>query len=404
MARSTLGRLCAAAAGAVLFATLFTTLPTGLAGPAAAADDTVSIGLISPLTGTNAVQGLDIQRGVRLAVDRLNAGFGVPLKDGSRLTLGPGLLGQPVGLIIEDTESRPASAMDAVRKLVNVDDVPAIIGEYSSGVSVPTGQFTNENGTIQISVGSTSPALREIGPYFFNAIGLDNLMGSELARFAVEDTGAKNFTSIVPNNPFGVGMEINACNTVTEDFEGSCVSKVRYELEKADYRPEIRQLFAPDPEAGFYTAYGTEARLIFRQAYELGLRPPKGWYADYVTMWANLMKEIPEAAEGVKGLMVGVSSDFFDNEYGDAYEAAYGEAPISAFGAYGYDAMMLLALAIDAAGSTDADAIATSLHDVSAAYQGVTGDKTLDADGMQVTESYQRMIYTNGELQPYVAE
>jgi len=398
MSHPSLRRLGRALSGA---AVLFAALSTALPGATSAQEAPITIGLITPLTGTNAVQGQDIQRGVRLAIDRINSGHYFPMANGTRLTTGVGLLGRTVTLIVEDTESRPASAMDAVRKLVNVDDVPAVIGEFSSGVSVPTGQFTNENGTVQISVGSTSPALRDIGPYFFNAIGLDNLMGAELARFAVEDSGAETFTSIVPNNPFGVGMEINACKTVVKDFGGRCVSKVRYELEKADYRPEIRQLFAPGPEAGFYTAYGTEARLIFRQAYELGLTPPKGWYADYVTMWANEVKDIPEAAEGVKGLMVGVSNDFFDNEYAAAYEAAFGEPPLTAFGAYGYDAMMLIALAIHEAGAADSDSIASALRPVSATYQGVTGDKTLDDDGMQVLESYQRMIYTDGKLEPY---
>ncbi|HSH40526.1 MAG TPA: ABC transporter substrate-binding protein, partial [Arenicellales bacterium] len=114
----------------------------------------IEIGEITSLTGTNAVQGLDIQRGIQLAVDRINSGYEVPTKDGSTQTLGPGLLdGREITMIVEDTESRPASAMDAVRKLVNVDDVSIVLGEYSSGISVPTGQFTNSNGVIQVGIG-----------------------------------------------------------------------------------------------------------------------------------------------------------------------------------------------------------------------------------------------------------
>jgi len=379
----------------------FVTALLATSGMSAAAAQEVTIGVISPLTGTNAVAGQDIERGVRLALDRINQGYEVPLKDGATRPIGPGLLGEEVKVIVEDTESRAKAAMDAVRKLVNVDNVPAVIGEYSSGVSVPTGQFTNDNGVVQITPASTSPQLREIGPYFFSAIGLDNVGGAELARMAVEDSGAKRFASIVPNNPFGIGMEISACRTLEEELGGECVAKVRYDLEKTDYRSEINRLFEQNPEAAFYTAYGTESRLIFRQAYEMGKEPPKGWYADYMTMWSNELKEIPEAAEGVKGWVVGVSSAFYDEQYGEPYEEAYGEPPTTAFGPYAYDIMMLLALAIDESGSAEPDDIRDALFEVAKTYQGVTGDKTFDEDGMQVTENYQYRIYTGGELEPY---
>jgi ABC-type branched-subunit amino acid transport system substrate-binding protein len=51
---------------------------------------------------------------------------------------------------------------------------------------LPTGQWTNSKKVIQISVASTAPELRKIGPYFFNVIGLDEVMGIKLAEFALE--------------------------------------------------------------------------------------------------------------------------------------------------------------------------------------------------------------------------
>ena len=71
----------------------------------------------------------------------------------------------------------PPAAMDAVRKLVNVDKVNVVLGEYSSGRTLPTGQFTNENKVVHVSIGANSPTLRKVGPYFFNAIGLAELAG-----------------------------------------------------------------------------------------------------------------------------------------------------------------------------------------------------------------------------------
>lgn len=375
-------------------------LGLGLFSSAAADKGSVTLGMITPLTGTNAQAGQDMERGVRLALDRINEGYKIPLKDGSFQEIGPGLLGKPLKIIVENTESRPKSGMDATRKLVNMDKVPVILGEYASDVSIATGQFTNANRIVQIAIGAASPKMREVGPFTFDSLGLDTIMGKELAKFAMNDSGATSFGSITPNNPFGVGLELQACKALKE-LGGECVSRVRYKLKQSDYRAEVRAVFAPKPEAAFFTAYGTEARLILRQAHEMGKAPPNGWYADYITMWSNEVSKMPEIAEGIKGLQAGVAGDFYDNEYANPYRDQYGHSPKTAWGAYGFDAAMLAALAIQKTGSLDPDAIREALYPVSRQYKGVTGDKTFDQDGMQATESYVPKIYTNGQLKDY---
>lgn len=361
---------------------------------------TVDIGVITPLTGTNAVQGQDILRGIQLAVKRINSGYEVPLTNNKSKKIGPGVIGKKIKLIVQDNESRPASAIDSAQKLVNVNKVPIILGIYSSGIAVPTGQFTNKNKVIEIAAGSTSPQLKSIGPYFFDVIGLDNLMGEALGKFAIDDSGGKKFASIVPNNPFGVGMELEGCKSI-KAHGGECVTKVRYEQGKSDYRPELQRLTSQPVDGVLFTAYGTDSRLILQQAYELGFNVSKHWYADYPTMWTGQIKSHPKLGEGIKGLTVGASTKFYRTEYADAYKKAYGEEPTTAFGGFAYDSMMLTALAIDKAGSTNADALRKALMTVSKDYRGVTGDKTFDANGMQKTEQYKTVIYKGGKLMPY---
>jgi branched-chain amino acid transport system substrate-binding protein len=344
----------------------------------------VTIGSISPLTGTNAVQGLDMKRGEELALEEINAAGGIN--------------GNPLKIIWEDTESSAKGGMDAVHKLVEINKVPLIIGAYSSGISLPTGQWTNSKKVIQISEASTSPKLREIGPYFFNVMGLDEVMGTKLAEFALE-SGAGTFASITVNNPFGIGVEIWTEKTINKAGK-KWLEAVRYNEKKTDYRAEIERLFAKKPEAVFFTAYGTESKLILKQAYELGLKPSKGWYADYMTMWSN--EVIPESAEGIKGLVMGSTTGSRYKEYQEAYKKKYGEkAKQTAFGAYAYDAAWIAALALNMAGSTDTDKIAKALYTVSKIYNGVSGDKSFDKDGMQVTDYYTRKVYKGGKLVPY---
>ncbi len=357
----------------------------GLGMPAVCeAGNVVVIGSIDPLTGTNAIQGQDMQRGEQLALEEINAAGGI--------------CGKPLKILWEDTESSAKGGMAAVHKLVEINKVPLILGAYSSGVSLPTGQFTNSKKVIQISEASTSPKLRDIGPYFFNAIGLDEVMGTKLAQFALE-SGAQTFASITVNNPFGIGIEIWTKKTVKRAGKKWLVG-VRYDEKKSDYRAELQRVFAKNPDVVFFTAYGTESKLILKQAYEMGLKPRIGWYADYMTMWSN--EVIPQTAEGIRGLVIGPSGGTRFGAYHAAYQKRFGaNAKQTAFGAYAYDATWLAALALNMSGCANADAIANALYAVSKIYRGVTGDKTFDKDGMQVTDYYQRMVYKGGKLVPY---
>lgn len=360
----------------------------------------VTLGMITPLTGASSVVGLDMQRGAELAIKRVNEGYAVPQKEGDPVQIGPGLLGGEVKLIVEDDESRPAAAMDAVRKLVNVDNVPIVIGEYSSGRTLPTGQFTNENKVLQISTGANSPALRDIGPYFFSAIGLAGAQGPVLVDLANKLTGAKKIATLFPNNPYGVGVEIAVCEAATA-AGGECVASVRYEEQKTDYRPELRQITAPDPEAVIFFAYGADAQLIMRQAYEMNLDSAGKWVGTEVSNWEADVQDAPQIAEGIRGIEHAVGGDFYDTEYVAAYTEAYGEAPLSAFGAFAYDGTMLAALAINQAGSAEPDAVREAMIEVSKTYKALTGDMTLDDDGMRLTQDYGTFIFKDGKLQEF---
>lgn len=365
-----------------------------------AAQDAVKIGLFTPLSGASSIVGQDMQRGVQLAIDRVNAGYEVPLKGGETRKIGPGVLGKQINLIVEDDESRAAAAMDAVRKLVNVDNVAVVLGEYSSGRTLPTGQWTNENKVVHISIGANSPKLRDVGPYFFDAIGLASLQGPQLIKLAMSEVGAKTVATFFPNNPYGVGVEIAACDAAKE-MGLECVAKVRYEEQKTDYRPELRQLMAPAPDAVVFFAYGAEAALVLRQAYELGLDTAGKWIGTEVSNWEHEVTDTPEIAEGIRGIEHAVGGDFYRSEYADPYRERFGEPPLTAFGAFGYDAGMLAALAIDDAGSTDSDAIREALLKVSQNYRGLTGDLAFDKDGMRTHQEYGTFIYKDGALQSY---
>ncbi len=92
-----------------------------------------------------------MRRGMLLALEEVNAAGGV--------------LGKPLKIVWEETESKPAIGIYSIKKLVKVDKVPLILGGYSHGISIATGKYTNKRKIVQIAIGWASPKLRKIGPY-----------------------------------------------------------------------------------------------------------------------------------------------------------------------------------------------------------------------------------------------
>lgn len=387
-------RALATASVAALFI-CFTSLPAY-----SAEDNFVKFGVLAPLTGVNAIQGADMVKGFKFAIERINEGYDVSMKGAKRITIGPGLLGHAVTYEVQDTGGRPQSGLAAARKLIFQSNVTALLGTYSSGVTVPVGQLANEKEVVMFDCCTTSPQLRKIGPYFFDAMALDTIAGQAIGKFAYKDSGATRFASISMNNPFGVGIQIQSCEAIS-DLGSQCVTVVKYRGGKANYKADLRRLMTRDPGAVLFTAFGQDARLILSQAYELGIDVSNNWYAPYMTMWSNEVAQHPKVAEGIKGFVVGASGRFFRSEFGTPFEKRFGHSPKTAFSAYLYDATMLTALAIQKAGSTDPDAIRKAIPAVTSEYRGVTGDKTVDSDGMQISADYQWKIFYNGSLQDY---
>lgn len=333
----------------------------------------VSIGAILPLTGSSASIGEDQRRGIELAVANVNAHGGV--------------MGHPLSADVEDSGGNTNTALDAARKLVGVNKVPVVIGEFSSGITIPIGQYLVQQGEVHLNIGASSPAVRKIGSGSYSVIGLDNLS----AQFAAQDVYASKMHKvavIVPNNSYGQNIAVEFKKRFTA-LGGTVVSEVLYTEGQSTYRRELQQMSRANPEGYVYSAYGTEAATINREAYELGLSK-KTWYGVYLTMCTG--DTPPQIAQGQIGLEV-ASEGPGGKAYDDAYQAKYHEGPKSSFGSYAYDAVMLAAAAINKANSADPKQINTVMAAVGKSYDGITGSISFDADGQRTEQPYEKVKF-----------
>jgi branched-chain amino acid transport system substrate-binding protein len=333
--------------------TLKTALATGvaLAGLTGAtlADD-FKIGFLGGMTGPIESLMPPILAGAQLAIDQAN-GQGGFFGDGSQATL-----------VVGDTGCESTRAADAADRLVNVEQVPAIVGAMCSG---PTVSAANNaavpGGVVMVSPASTSPALTtlEDNDLVFRTAPSDAFQGEVLARL-VQTKGIDNVAISFVNNDYGRGLA-EAFQAGFEAQGGTVLASEAHEDGKADYRAEIGSLSSTGAEALVVLAYvdGSGGNLI-RQAVE------GGDFSVFVGgdgMVGNRIGElVGEAADG----MIATRPGSPELPGRAAYEAAAQEAgfdPSATFAAQSYDAAFLIALAMQKTGG-EMEGLSAALRDV----------------------------------------
>ncbi|MFM2486147.1 ABC transporter substrate-binding protein [Celerinatantimonas yamalensis] len=338
----------------------------------------VTLGAILPLTGASASIGEDQRRGIELAVHQINAKGGVN--------------GQKLEVMIEDSAGNPITGLDAVRKLTQINHVPLVVGAFSSGVTIPIGQYLVKHKLVHINISGTSTDIRRIGNYSYSVIGLDDL-SAEFAAKDVYGQGYRRVAFIAPNGAYGQGMA-RQFSRFFQKLGGTVISQVLYTGGQASYRGELEQLTRSKPDVYVYTSYGQDAIVLNRNAYQLGLHK-KPWYGIYLAMCTA--KSPATYTQGQMGLEV-ASLGVQGKHYVTDYRQRYHQAPLSAYGSYAYDSIMLAAKAIDTAKSTAPADIQKAMLKVAPHFSGVTGPLNLDADHLRQSQPYRKVKITNGEL------
>lgn len=329
-------------------AALVGTLALG-AAPAKAEDS--AIGALVPLTGDLQAYGQTSVNGVQLAVKQINAAGG--LLDGT------------LSVRVGDTQTVAQAAIDAAQKLISVEGVFGIVGALSSGNTIPVARsVTSVEGVAQISNASTSPTITDLddNDFLFRTVPSDAFQGVALAQI-VQEAGYERLAIIYVNNDYGEGL----ADSFTAAFEavgGTVTGAVPYEQGKASYRGELQQLARADAEGLVLIGYPENGSTILRQSLE------EGFFFKFVFTDGMKAPEIIEniGAAYLNGAIGTAPQALADSDANQrflaAYEAEYGEVPPKPFIDTAYDAAMLLALAAEAAGSTDPTAVRDALRQV----------------------------------------
>jgi branched-chain amino acid transport system substrate-binding protein len=180
-----------------LFRLSAVTLLLSLGILAAKAADPIKIGHVAALSGQSAQSGEAITRGLKIAVDEINAKGG--LLDGRKLEL-----------IQRDDESLPPKGVTGVRELITREKVAAIFGGIDSPIGLASVPIINKERVIYMAVWAAGTGITRNGAnpnYAFRVSAVDVLVDVKLLKYAAEKFGAKRSGLILINNPWGESNE-----------------------------------------------------------------------------------------------------------------------------------------------------------------------------------------------------
>jgi branched-chain amino acid transport system substrate-binding protein len=345
----------------LLFGMALTLLTAGLAYGA----DPIKIGSVMRLS-IGAEHGTPCARGVEMAVAEVNKAGGIN--------------GRKVELIGEDEKDSPASAVNAVQKLINVDKVVAMVGPMTSGDTMASGKIANDAKVIMISPTATTPKLSGYGAYIYRGCSRIDTQAKVLSDYVVKNWKPKTVAILFSNEPYGKGC----AGLFTKFFEKNGIKVVATESfmrGSRDFKAQLTKIKGTNPDFLFIPGYTPETAPAAAQARQLGMKQKiLGVYGDMDPVYIQL------AGPGGEGHVIGVEYDAdYDTPKNKAFKKNYEELvkknkdPYNImFAALSYDAASMILEGMKKNGPT-AEGIKKYL-DTMKDFDGVTGKLSFNKD------------------------
>lgn len=314
----------------------------------------IKVGSAGGITGPIAELVVPILAGRDLAAKQVNEQGGL-------------LKGDTMTMVVGDGQCDPKAAVDMGNKLVNVEQVVAIVGPSCSGETNGLVQsVTIPAGVVNISDSATAPSISALkdNDVVFRVAASDAYQGVALAGLALK-TGYKKIAVTYSNDDYNSGLAAEFAKAFTAQG-GTVTANLKHEPKQASYRAEVTTLAEGKPDAlAVFAYYGSSGITILKNAIEAGA------FSKFMGADGMFAKEVLEqvGADALKGniQITQAASDPDSASYkafADAYKAGTKFDPAAPFAAHGYDATFLMAMAIEKAGSADRSKIAAALREV----------------------------------------
>ena len=338
-------------------------------GPGMAADP-IPIGILLPYTGPLGWVAA-CQTGADIARDEINAAGGT--------------LGRQIQFFIADDEGKSDAAIAGEEKLININKVPAIIGPTSVTFRSVM-PIAIKNKVVQISPTAGTTALDFVKEKFvFRTVSSDVVMGSGMvyeatkrgykkaAIFFGDDESAQSIRGVVVPACKAAGIEI--------------VGDVTFTQRQTSYRSELLSALKNKPQVIFFEADPQSGAVIFKQVTELKLGGD--WIGtDFVS--DQFLKATWPYSKGAGAVQPAAKSSTRNDAFTKEVEKRTGKPGVPVFTVNAYDALIILALAMESAKKADGESIADNIRKVA----NPPGTKVYSyAEGVKLLKQGQKIDY-----------
>ena len=322
----------------------------------------IDVGVFVPLKGESEQSGEAALNGLVVAAEEINAKGGID--------------GQLVRLIVRDTKSQTDRAGAAVKDLLEVDKVVAVIGGVSAG-SDEAARMANKLKIPMLALGSTMPGVPDKEPWVFRLSSVDFFSGEVMAKFASSLRANSAivlydlYSEYARNLGFAFGKQFKRQHVVAGES---------YDLTSRDFSKQLTTIKRKNPDVVYLPAPVDQAAEIIKQARALGLNMPFLGTGS----WDSL--EFLSAA-GAAANNCYVPARFNPEpttESGRAFLDAYiskKATPPPAMAALGYDALKVLADALKASGGNGGEELREALRSIKN-FSGLTGVITFTPESL----------------------
>jgi branched-chain amino acid transport system substrate-binding protein len=339
-----------------------------LAAKVALAAEPLKIGHVAALSGASAQSGEAITRGLAIAIDEINAKGGV-------------LGGRMLELVQRDDESSPPKGVVAARELIFKEKVAAIFGGIDTPVSLAMVPLLNKEKMLLMGVWAAGTGITRNGAhpnYIFRVSAVDALVDIKLLNYAHDRFGAKKAGLMLINNPWGESNEKGLIAAAKDNPAIQIAGVEKFENSDVDMVPQLTRLKQAGADCIILVVNTPPGAQVMKSRERMGFMVP------VVSHWGISGGRFPELAGPTAGDAHFVQTYSFYGKNGPVGERVLAalmkkypqiKGPQDIFAPVGtadsYDAMHILANAIEQAGSADADAVRTALENPKAPYQGL---------------------------------
>ncbi len=364
-------RLLAAGARALLLAIVALSLILAGGARALAEPEPIKIGVNLPMTGAVAAYGQMVWAGIQLAQE-----------------MQPTVLGRPVKLLLVDNKSDTAEAANAMSRLVEKEQVAAVLGPATSSRALAAATIAEKHQVPLITPTATNPAITQGRQYAFRVCFIDPFQGQVAARYAYHNLKARKAAILTDvSQDYAVALAA-FFKREFQKLGGVVVAEVKCNTNDQDFSAQLGAIKGTDAEILYLPNYYTEDALVARQSRELGLNLPilSGDGANA----PELLKIGGPAVEGLtftahfhRDAATSPAAAGFLALFDRKHQAGELKEELTGFHSLGADAYLVLLDAITRAGSSAGPKLRQALAGTQG-FAGITGRLSIGPDGNAV--------------------